>query len=310
MLKFHVQRSTVIDAPPEDVYRTVVDYETWTTWSPWLCAEPDAEVKVTENSSDVGAVYTWSGEIVGAGEIEHLNLKPGELIEDEIRFIKPFKSVSEVSFEFAPSENGTKVTWHMKGKLPWFMFWMTPMMETYVGMDYERGLKMLKEWVETGAMPTRTIIDGTTQVGPLRVVGVRKTCSFEDIGESMETAFTHVSNVMKENDLPGDGQCVSIYHDMNMKKRTFEFTSGFTIPDSVSTVPDQLTSCSIPNVKALGVQHIGRYDFLGNAWSAAHQYIRYKKLKHGSHDAFEIYTNDPANTLPADLNTQIYVPLK
>ena len=35
----------------------------------------------------------------------------------------------------------------MRGALPWFLFWMRPAMETFIGMDYERGLKMLKDWL-------------------------------------------------------------------------------------------------------------------------------------------------------------------
>ncbi|MEZ6060927.1 MAG: SRPBCC family protein [Planctomycetaceae bacterium] len=65
MPKFHVQRSITIDASPEEVFDRVADFGTWTTWSPWLCAEPDAEVKVSEDSSSEGSVYSWSGQIVG-----------------------------------------------------------------------------------------------------------------------------------------------------------------------------------------------------------------------------------------------------
>ena len=113
MPKYHVHRSTRIDAAPEKVFETVADFSTWTTWSPWLCTEPDAEVEVTDDSSSVGSVYSWSGEVVGAGEVEHLVLEPGRLIEDEIRFVKPFRSTSKVSFDFEAADGGTNITWHM-----------------------------------------------------------------------------------------------------------------------------------------------------------------------------------------------------
>ena len=64
------------------------DFGTWTSWSPWLCAEPDAKVTVTQDSSSVGSIYAWEGEVVGIGEIEHRHLEPGRLIEEEIRFVK------------------------------------------------------------------------------------------------------------------------------------------------------------------------------------------------------------------------------
>ena len=160
MSRYHVQRSIHINASPDKVFEVVSDYGTWTTWSPWLCAEPEAKVTVSEDSSSLGSIYAWKGELVGQGEIEHQRLEPGQLIEDEIRFLAPFKSVSNVSFELAPAGEATKVTWHMRGKLPWFLFWMKGQMEIFIGMDYDRGLKMLKESIETGQVLSNTNVHG------------------------------------------------------------------------------------------------------------------------------------------------------
>ncbi len=310
MPKFHVQRSTTIEASLDKVFEVVSDYSTWTTWSPWLCAEPTAKVTVSEDSTSVGSTYAWEGEITGAGEMEHLQLEPGVHIEDEIRFLKPWKSVSKVSFDFESAGDGTKITWHMNGSMPWYMFWMIPMMEPYIGMDYERGLKMLKEWIETGEIQTKTNIRGVESIGPLRVAGVRKTCSFDNIGTSMKEAFEEASGKFEEQSISIEGHGISIYHDMNMKAKTFDYTSGFVLGDSVGEVPAGLSTWSIPSVQALVTEHHGRYDHLGNAWSAANQHARYKKLKQSKAGAFEIYTNDCDTTPPAELETIIYLPLK
>ena len=63
-------------------------------------------------------------------------------------------------------------------------------------------------------------------------------------------------------------------------------------------------------VEALRVDHLGNYDHLGNSWSAAMQYARHKKLKQSKVGAFELYKNDPNVVAPADLVTEIYLPLK
>ena len=106
MPRFHVQRSIQINASPEEVFNTVADFGTWTKWSPWLCSEPDAKVTVTEDASSVGSIYAWKGDVVGQGEIEHRQLEPGRLIDEEIRFVKPFKSKSDVAFEMEPAGEG------------------------------------------------------------------------------------------------------------------------------------------------------------------------------------------------------------
>ncbi|MCA9247583.1 MAG: SRPBCC family protein [Planctomycetales bacterium] len=309
MARFHVQRSTHINASAEKVFETVADFGTWSTWSPWLCCEPAAEVTVTESPNTVSSVYTWRGEIVGQGEIEHRRLDAPRHIEEELRFIKPFPSKSKVTFDIKPSGEGTEITWDMHGSLPWFLFWMRSQMVAMIGMDYERGLKMLKEWIETGEVLSQTVVHGVEPVGPLRVAGVRNRCSLADIGASMTAAFDAAVNALPKHGLPLDGEPISVYHQFDLAKQTCEYTSGFAVPESAS-VPSELSTWSLPQGRALHVEHGGRYEHLGNSWSAAQMHMRYKKLKPNKCGAFEIYRNDPCATPPAELRTDIFLPLK
>ncbi|MCA8998142.1 MAG: SRPBCC family protein [Planctomycetaceae bacterium] len=310
MPKFHVSRSIDIAASPEQVFDVVADYGTWASWSPWLCCEPEAEVKVTDDPRSVGSMYSWTGDAVGAGELEHEFLERGRRIEDEIRFLKPFKSTSKVAFDFAPRGDGTRVTWHMNGSLPWFMFWMTSMMETFIGLDYERGLRMLKERIELGSVQGETKVHGVVTDGPYAIAGVRRKCSFDEIGTSMEAAFTVARRSLEEKNLPTNGEAISIYHNIDMKNRTFDYTSGFAVPESVSAPPAGLVFEKIPKTKAFHVEQLGSYNHIGNGWAAAHQVARYQKLKIAKTPGFEIYRNDPQETPVLDLKTDIYLPIR
>jgi predicted transcriptional regulator YdeE len=310
MPKFHVQRSTVINDTPENVFAKVADFGTWPIWSPWLCAEPSAQVTIPEDASSVGAVYSWKGEIVGEGEMERIQLQPPRLVENEIRFTKPWKSRSEVTLELEPSGAGTKITWHMNGSMPWFMFWMIPQMEVFIGMDYERGLEMLKEWIETGTILSKTSIRGVESVGPLKMAGIRKTTSIGEVASSMKDAYGEAEAAFCKGGLAIEEAGISVYHKFDMKAGTFDYTAGWIIPNSTETISNGLSSWSIPTVNALRVDHLGSYDNVGNGWSAAHQVSRYKKLKQSKVGTFEIYRNDPGKTEPADLQTEIYMPLK
>lgn len=309
MSRYHVHRSTQISATPEQVFETAADYSRWTIWSPWLGAEPDAEVNVSDDPSSVGSIYSWKGEVVGQGEVEHKRLEPGKLIEDEIRFVKPFKSQSKVSFEIEPVGDETRITWHMHGSLPWFLFWMKSQVETFVGMDYERGLKMLKEYIETGEILSSTEIRGLQSVGPLQMAGVRKKCPMHEVGPSMGAAIGEACQKLSDLNLPTDGEVMSVYHNFDMKALTFDYTSGFVLPAG-QTLPSEMSTWSLPPSQALSVVHTGSYEHLGNAWSAAHQYARYKKLKQSKVGTYEVYKNDPENTPAAELRTEIFMPLK
>jgi len=310
MPRFHVQRSLDIQAAPDKVFQVVTDYRSWSNWSPWLCAEPDAQVTITDNPSSVGSVYAWKGDLIGEGEIEHRHLEPGHLIEDEIRFVKPFRNRSRVVFDFAPSEQGTTVTWYMDGSLPWFLFWMRSQMQSFIGMDYERGLRMLKEWIETGQVLSKVNIRGVEPVGPLRMVGVRKTCRVDDVGPSMQSAFDEATERLAGQNLPDQCEAISVYHQLDLKNNTFDYTSGYVFPESAEHVPEGLSTWSTSQSNALCVEHTGSYENLGNAWSAAHQYVRYKKLKMSGQAGYEIYRNDPHDTPAAQLRTEVFLPLR
>lgn len=311
MPRFQVQRSISIQASAEQVFDVVADYGNWTVWSPWLCAEPEAEVRVSDDPSSVGSLYAWNGELVGAGEIEHQVLERGALIEDEIRFLKPFCSTSRVTFEMEPEADGSRLTWRMQGTLPWFLFWMRSQMETFVGMDYERGLKMLKEFIETGSVLSETTVQGIQKVGPVRMAGVRKRCSLADIGPVMTAALDEAREEFCRLDVtPEAGGAVTVYLNWNLRSQVFEFLSGFLLPESAPESLGSLSCWSTPEISALRVDHRGSYEHVGNAWSAAWQVARYRKHKVRNRGTFEFYRDNPEETDVADLRTEVYLPLK
>lgn len=309
MPAYHVDQSIEMNASADRVYEVVADFGTWTTWSPWLCAEPDADVQVLGEAATLGAIYRWNGEVVGAGELEHVELVPGKSIVDEIRFFRPFKSVSQVSFEIEPtSSDTTRITWNMDGKLPWFLFWMKSTMVSMIGMDYERGLKMLKELIETGSVASKTEVLGTEQVGPMHVAGIRKKCSMDTINEAMDAAFGEAKERVGAAGMCCEGEMASVYHEVDMKAKTFDFTAGYLVPELKDA--EGISTWSLPACDALSVKHTGSYDHLGNAWSAAYQHVRYKKLKLSQAGTFEIYRNDPGTTPNEALLTDVYLPLR
>jgi predicted transcriptional regulator YdeE len=95
-----------------------------------------------------------------------------------------------------------------------------------------------------------------------------------------------------------------------MKKQTMEFSSGFIVPETAPAAPAGMTDWSVPATNALCIEHTGRYEHLGNAWSAGHQILRARKLKQSNLSPFEVYRNKPNETASSDLRTDIYLPLR
>lgn len=319
MPKFNVSRSVRISAPIDEVFDRLLDFSTWNLWSPWLLADNDAEVNVSDHPSDLGGHYSWDGPVCGAGKMEHtrierpLNGKSG-VIENRLTFTRPWKSISQANFEVSEQSGDSKarstlVQWEMQGALPIFLFWMKSMMVSMISMDYDRGLRMLKELIETGEIASKTKVVGITQLGPRRVVGLANQALLDDIGEAMDETLSSVVDSLKRAGIDTGGQWISIYDKMNAKTQNVHFTSGMVLRESVPT-PEGLADSFIPSVKAMQVTHVGDYKFLGNAWSAAHQNLRASKRRPSKVPGFEIYENKPEDTPCEDLVTQVYVPVK
>ena len=108
---FRVQRSLEIEAPIEAAFAAVLDLKSWPHWSPWLMHEPVADLVYSDNYQSEGGYYSWEGKVVGAGKLTHLEIRPNRSIHQQIEFLKPFKSVNQVDWEFeklGPGEMGNE----------------------------------------------------------------------------------------------------------------------------------------------------------------------------------------------------------
>ena len=311
MPQFQIERSTVIQSNPERVYDALADFRTWTTWSPWLIADPEAAVTISENPSAIGSRYGWKGTVTGEGELVHQRLQPNERIEDDLTFLKPFKSFAKTAFHLQPAEGGTRLTWSMNSSMPWFLFWMIPMMKTFIGMDYARGLCMFKEWIETGAIQSSTKVHGVESVRPFRMAGMAASSPIDRIGPSMEQTFSTAQAEFKSLGIPMTGEMISVYTKFRIKEGVFDYICGYILPDSIAIpASSALVTWKLQSSTAFRVTHIGSYKHLGNGWSVANQIARFRKLKQCRTGTYEIYRTTPPETPEAELVTDIYLPLR
>jgi predicted transcriptional regulator YdeE len=184
------------------------------------------------------------------------------------------------------------------------------MMESFIGMDYERGLRMLKELIETGSIQLQTIVKGVVPADPLTMLGVSDKCRVAEVGSSMDAAFKQATQLFQQYHLSTDGGMISVYRCFDMKVGTFSYISGYVVPESTKSLSDVLTKWMLPAGNAFCVEHIGSSNHFGNAWNVANQIARYKKLKQSKVGTFELYRTTPPDTPDAELRTEIYLPLR
>lgn len=151
--KFQVQRSTLIAASPEQVFPHVNDLHKWDAWSPWAKKDPNAVNSFEGPDAGVGAKFKWSGNgDVGEGQMTITGSTPGELVQINLEFKKPFEGSNDVEFLFRPEGDQTRVIWTMSGVQTNFIgkvMCLILNMDKMVGGDFEKGLASMKSVVES-----------------------------------------------------------------------------------------------------------------------------------------------------------------
>lgn len=317
MPAFHVTASTLIDAPIERVHDIIGDFASWPNWSPWLCLEPSALVEYQGEAGTVGHGYRWEGQKVGSGNMVWASVAP-TVLNAKLEFLKPFKSKADVGFNLHSQGQQTRVEWWMDSSLPFFLFFMVRTMKGMIRMDYVRGLAMLKDWVETGQVPASMHAEGVVNLPATHYMGVERSVSMDDIATDMHSAFTELTQQLRESNVTEAGNPFAVYRKMDMAKNACDYTAAMPValPNANANAEGGagnvgLVQREIPEGRAYKVVHKGPYRHLGNAWSLAMSDIRHGKLKASKqHKPFECYLNDPDHTADNDLVTEIYVPLR
>lgn len=307
MPKTRVEKSIKIKATAEKVKSIITDFNHWAHWSPWLILEPGCNVSVSAD----GKMQEWDGKRIGSGKMEIIS-EGDSVINYDLAFLKPWKSEAKVDFIVKPNgENNTILTWTMDGSLPFFMFWMKNMMERMVGMDYDRGLLMLKDYIENGSVGAKLEFLGEDNFDGCNYVGIKNTCSIDNIGEVMEADFKRLAEFVKKNEDNFTSEMFSIYHKFDFNRNKVVYTGGVGVKSIPENLPQGFVYGSISATQVQTVRHIGPYELSGNAWSAIMAMERAKEFKQNKKiHSMEFYRNSPMETDPKDLISDVVMALK
>ncbi|WFB35280.1 SRPBCC family protein [Kiritimatiellota bacterium B12222] len=306
MPQTHIQKMITIEAPLAEVFAQVSDLTKWPAWSPWLVLEPEARLTFDAD----GRAYSWDGSLIGSGKLVKQRETENEEMVCSLEILKPWKSRSTVQFTFAEVADGTQVTWVMDGKLPLLMFWMKGMMETLVGMDYERGLTMLKDICELGRIPAGFVESGEEDFPGCSYVGITTECLIPELGPGMEEDFKRLKPVALNADVDQTLYPFCKYEKWNMNNGQVRYTIGFPVKRLPDSLPEGFVSGEIPANKVYVIKHNGAYRHLGNAWSLGMMLSRNKKFRAKKGQVpFEVYLNNPEETDEADLEVKICFPM-
>lgn len=306
MPKLSISRSININAPKEKIIGVVSDFHQWQPWSPWLIMEEGVKVTVDPEKK----YYKWEGNRVGSGEMQITN-ETDARVDYDLTFLTPFKSHAKIAFEVQDTGEVSKVTWHMDSSLPFFMFWMKKMMTAFLESDYDRGLLMLKEYIEEGKVSSKLEMKGENEFSGVKYIGITTSTGTETLDTAMEKDITRLSDWFREKNIETAGNPFSIYHKWDMVKKQATYTSAFPVREIPSSVDDGFVTGEIPAQKVFTVRHIGPYRYLGNLWGFGENLKRSKvfKINKKTHP-FETYVNTPDEVSENDLITEVHFGVK
>lgn len=301
----NISKKMTIHASLDKIFSILSDFNHWITWSPWLIAEPDAKVDV----SALGKSYSWEGKRIGSGKMT-ITDETDSSIHFDLVFTKPRKSKAKVSFYLRAKIDSTEVEWTMNSKWPFFLFFMKKQMESFIGMDYDRGLKMLKEYVESGQVSSEIEFMGVNDYDGCNYVGFTKNTPLKDVGAEMAKDFKALKEWSTENNIEILGDPFSQYHKWDVVNNQVNYTAAIPVDKDVKDIPKGSKKGMFPKLKLHTIRHYGPHEYLGNAWSTIMLQERNKefKAKKGVHP-MEFYRNNPILTDPKDLITDVCLAL-
>lgn len=307
MPTFDVSRTVPIEAPPSEIFALVRDFRNWPKWSPWLIADPRTKL----DFSDDGRRYDWDGPVTGSGFIEVTDEREGASIDYSLTFLSPWKSTNRVGFRFTAKDGGTAVTWSMTGTLPWFMGWMKSRMAGFIGADYDRGLNMLKDLIETGSVPSHLEFPGVTDVPGTEYVGINTECPITELGCHMQKDFARLRAWLEEADISPSSRPFSSVTMWAPDRDLCRYTVCLPFIEAPAEAPAGFVAGTRPACRAYQVRHIGAYHHLGNAWTAGMMHARAKVFDASKRLApFEIYESNPEETPAEELVTVVHIPAR
>lgn len=165
---FRIERSLLVQAPPQAIYTQIADFRRWQAWSPYENLDPAMRRSYEGAERGPGAVYAWDGDKSGAGRMEIVEATEPSLVRIRLDFLRPFKARNTAEFVLTEEGGGTRVSWAMYGADPYIGKLMGLFFDrdAMIGKDFEKGLASLKSLAETAPQtPAATPVMPADQPG-------------------------------------------------------------------------------------------------------------------------------------------------
>ncbi len=311
----HIERSTMIDAPPATVFALVNGFALFNRWSPWFEMDPEARYTYEGPAFGPGAKMSWVSDHpqVGAGSQEITASTPFERVE--IRDDFSGEGFAETSFDIEDTESGTRITWSFDTDFGWNLIdrYQGLMLDSWVGGNYEHGLSKFKEIAEALPNADWSVMDITVDqrvAAPILFVHGQAEADAASIGRALDDAYGTIAGVMQKMGLKQAGAPLAFARSWG--EAGFIFDAG--IPYSGDITEAQLEKSPVqrgatPPGRVVQAVHVGPYAGISGSYRKVMAFMGAHGFEPAG-DPWESYVSDPTVTSQDDLITIISYPVR
>ena len=310
----HLERETVIEAPPHVVFALVNSYARFNEWSPWAKIDPEGtQYEYSGPAQGVGAKMSWTSDHnqVGSGSQEITGTTPNTEVLTALDFGE--QGLADAFYRLAPEGSGTKVVWGFDSELNGLIerFFGYFLLGGMLGPQYEQGLADLKTLAES--LPSDDWTDVSAEVvdvEPVTIAYVSGSSAQDSaaIGQAFAAAYGQVVPFIQTHGLAFAGQPLAINKAWG---ETFEFDAGIPITSAPESVPED-SPVQIKETyagKAVKAVHTGAYGRLDETYDKVRAYMAAYGLEEGEHP-WDVWVSDPTQTPEEEVITHVYFPIK
>jgi hypothetical protein len=303
---FCTKRSLQIAAPLDSVFAAIVDFKSWPQWSPWLIHELDADITYSENYQAEGGSCSWDGTVVGAGKLTHLKITPTRNIRQQIEFLRPFKSVSQISWEFANRDGNSLVSWEISGTMPFLFRFQIRKIESMLGRDFELGLELLNGYLNANAPHPSFTFTGSEDLQDFSYWAIPCNGKLRQL----ETARKSSIETLRAAAADSGALALTLYHQFDPLAAHFQAEIALPIDDHPPL--SNYTRRKFRGGRYYKMTLHGDHRFLPLGWYALSSHCRLHKIKlDQARPALEIYHHDPDELADSNqLSSALYIPIK
>lgn len=140
----------------------------------------------------------------------------------------------------------------------------------------------------------------------LGVSSVRTRAAVQDLSDVLTREYGRIMERLGKQGLRPSGPPFVIYRNLDMQDLDIE--AGFPVADAFVNDGDVVLS-EIPAGRVATCMYTGPYDRIGEAYDGLMAWMEEQGV-HGTGPAYEFYLNDPADTPPEQLQTDIRIPIE